>query len=278
MVFTLFKPRDDNVKSGERDSRKWDMMLVSYGSFNLNQAAERKECVIPVHAPVEERAKLTEQRKSEHFLFRFRPGSYAEQNIEKAISEREEAYEKLSKVLQMELPVTVTIDLYPDMEAKGLGSGTTWTPANTRSNKHICEVHNEAYQCDPYHELAHIFSYHFQNYSSNRGGIVEAFAAYFEPHNMQVDIVKDTLQKRLREGKLSSLDKVLQSDSSGEELVMVIDFLLKKDVEKFKMFYVCVTRSQKRANLEKASQEIYGTDLKDLEKQWHEFINQSKKN
>ena len=125
--------------------------------------------------------------------------------------------------------------------------------------------------------MAHIVSYHFPDYSSNRGGIVEAFAAYFEPHNMQVDRVKETLQKRLREGKLSSLDKVLQSDSSGEELVMVIDFLLKKDVEKFKMFYVCVTRSQKRPDLEKASQEIYGTDLKDLEKQWHEFINQSKK-
>ncbi len=277
LVFTLFKPRDDNVKSGERDSRKWDMRLVGYGSFNLNQAAERQECVIPVHAPVEERAKLTKQRKSEHFLFRYRPDSYAEQNIEKAISEREKAYEKLSNVLQMELPVTVTIDLYQDMEAKGLGSGTKWTPANTRSNKHICELHNEAYQCDPYHELAHIFSYHFQNYSSNRGGIVEAFAAYFEPHNMQVDIVKETLQKRLGEGKLNSLDKVLQSDSSDLELVMVIDYLLKKDVEKFKMFYVCVTRSQKRPDLEKASQEIYGTDLKDLEKQWREFINQSKK-
>ena len=94
---------------------------------------------------------------------------------------------------------------------------------------------------------------------------------------MQVDRVKETLQKRLREGKLSSLDKVLQSDSSGQELVMVIDFLLKKDVEKFKKFYVYVTRSQKKADLEKASQRIYGTFLKDLEKQWHEFINQSKK-
>ncbi len=276
LVYTLFEPRDDSLRLGERDSRKWDMMLVGYGSFNLNQAAERKECVIPVHAPVEERAKLTKQRNSEHFLFRYRPGSYAEQNIDKAISEREEAYEKLSKVLQMELPVIVTIDLYPDMEAKALGSGTKWTPANTRSNKHICEVYNQAYQCDPYHELAHIFSYHFQNYSSNRGGIVEAFAAYFEPNNFQIDRVRETLQQKLREGKLSSLDKVLQSDSSGEELVMVIDFLLKKDIEKFKKFYVCVTRSQKRANLEKASQEIYGTDLKGLEKQWHEYINQSK--
>ncbi|MHC4604220.1 MAG: hypothetical protein ACYS6W_12915, partial [Planctomycetota bacterium] len=223
LVFTLFKPHEDNDILGKHDSRRWDVRLVGYGSFNLGQAAERGVCVIPVHPPVEERAKLTAQKKSEHFLFRFRPGSYAEQHIERAISEREEAYEKLSKVLQMKLPETVTIDLYPDMESKGLGSGTTWTPCNTRTNKHICEVYSQTYQCDAYHELAHIFSYHFQNYSSNRGGIVEAFAAYFEPHNMQIDTVKDTLQKRLGEGKLSSLDKVLQSDSSGEELVMLID-------------------------------------------------------
>jgi len=73
---------------------------------------------------------------------------------------------------------------------------------------------------------------------------------------------------------LSSLDKVLQSDSSGQELVMVIDFLLKKDVEKFKKFYVCVTSAKDINDLEKGIQEVYGTDFKGLEKQWHEFINQ----
>lgn len=274
LVYTLFVPRKEDVKPNERDASDWDMILVGYGSFDLNRAAGRGNCVIPVHPTVEERAKLTKQKKSEHFLFRYRPGSYAEQNIDRAISEREEAYDKLSKVLQMELPVMVTIDLYPDMDAKALGSGTTWTPCNTRSNKHICEVYNEENLCDPYHELAHIFSYHFPGYSSNRGSIIEAFAAYFEPHNMAVDMVKESLQNRLHEGKLNTLDKVLLSDSFDEEIIMVIDFLLKKNVEKFKEFYVCVTRAEKMADLEKASKQIYGTDLKGLEKQWHEFINQ----
>jgi len=175
----------------------------------------------------------------------------------------------------MDLPEIVTIDLYPDMEAKALGSGTTWTPANTRSNKHICEVYNEEYQCDPHHELAHIFSYHFANYSSNRGGIVESFAAYFEPDNMAVDVTKVILKRQLSEGKLSSLVEILQSDGSSQELVILIDFLLAEDVEKFKKFYVSVTRSQKKSDMEKVSQEIYGTDLKGLEKQWHEFINRN---
>lgn len=273
LVYTLFKPNHE-LEPGERDHRKWDMTLVGYGSLDLNRAAERGQCVIPVHLPVQERAKLTAQKETEHFLFRYRPDSYAEQNIEKIITEREDAYAKLSRVLHMELPVTVTIDLYPDMEAKALGSGTTWTPANTRNNKHICEVYDSSYQCDPFHELAHIFSYHFPSYSSNKGGIVEAFAAYFEPHNMAVGPTRQILKNKLSQGKLPSLDKVLLSDNSSQELVILIDFLLEKDVEKFKAFYVQATRTNTQAGMEKASQQIYRTDLKDLEKQWHEYINQ----
>jgi len=276
LVFTLFKPHKEDVKPNERDNSDWDMTLIGYGSIDLNRAAERGQCVIPVHASVEERAKLTVEKKSEHFLFRYRPDSYAEQNIEKIVAEREKAYAELSSVLKMELPVIVTIDLYPDMEAKALGSGTTWTPANTRSNKHICEVYDEQYQCDPFHELAHIFSYHFPNYGSNKGGIVEAFAAYFEQHNMPVGPTKQILKHKLRQGELQSLDKVLLSDSSGQELVILIDYLLEKDVEKFKQFYVLITKSQK-ADIEKASQQIYGLDVKKLEEQWHEFINRDNK-
>lgn len=274
LVYTLFKPNHE-IEPGERDHRKWDMTLVGYGSLDLNQAAECGQCVIPVHLPVEERARLTVETKSQHFLFRCRPDSYAEQNIEKITKEREEACAKLSSVLKMELPVMVTIDLYPDMEAKALGSGTTWTPANTRSNKHICEVYDEQYQCDPFHELAHIFSYHFPGYGSNQGGIVEAFAAYFEPDNMRVGPTRQILKRKLNQGELSQLHTVLLSGSSSQELVILIDFLLKKDVERFKKFYVHVTRGQARGDLEKASQLTYGTDLKSLEKEWHEFIGRS---
>jgi hypothetical protein len=272
LVYTLFVPRKEDIKPNERDTRDWDMTLVGYGSIDLNRAAERGQCVLPIHAPVEERAKLTAEKKSEHFLFRYRPGSYAQQNIEKIIAEREKAYAELSSVLKMELPVIVTIDFYPDMEAKALGSGTTWTPANTRNNKHICEVYDEQYQCDPFHELAHIFSYHFPNYGSNKGGIVEAFAVYFEQYNMPVEPTRQILKHKLGRGELLSLEKVLLSYSSSQGLVILIDFLLQKDVEKFKEFYVLVTKSQS-PDIEKASRQIYGVDVKELEEQWHEYIN-----
>ena len=273
LVYTLFKPNVE-LEPDQRDHRKWDMTLVGYGSLDLRRAAERGQCVIPVHLPVEERIKLTAQKETEHFLFRYRPDSYAERNIEKIVKAREGAYAKLSSVLKMELPVRVTIDLYPDMEAKGLGSGTTWTAANTRNNRHICELYNETYQCDPFHELAHIFSYHFPNFDSNKGGIVEAFAAYFEPHNMAIGPTKQILKRKLGQGELRSLDKVLLSSNSGQELVILIDFLLEKDVEKFKAFYVHVTRTRKQAGIEKACRQIYGIDLEGLEKQWHAYINQ----
>ena len=275
LVFTLFEPHKDIAEFGERDRREWDVELVSYGSFNLLRAAQRGQCVIPVHPPVAERARLTAQKQSEHFLFRYRPGSYAEQNIETIIRDREEAYDHLSSVLQMELPEIVTIDLYPDMEAKALGSGTKWTPCNTRTNKHVCEVYDESYQCDTYHELAHIFSYHFPDYRCNRGGLVEAFAAYFEPHNMPIPETKQTLRRALQEGKLNALGEVLHSGSSSEELVIAIDFLLSKDADKFKKLYVRATCAEDVQDLEKAAQGIYGMDLQGLDKAWREFINQS---
>jgi len=274
LAFALFEPSERWLAASKDDEIRRMIEPICWGWCDLSAASEEGFVELPVQIPVEERANLIAQTKTEHFLLRYRPGSYAERNIEKIVKERETAYEKLSSVLHLELPVMVTIDLYPDMEAKGLGSGTTWTAANTRSNKHICEVYNEQYQCDPYHELAHIFSYHFPNYDSNRGGIVEAFAAYFEPDNMRVDRVKQTLKGRLHKGNLSSLADVLSSQSSSEELVLLIDFLLKKDVEKFKQFFVHIARVEKKEDLEQAFRRIYGTDLKGLEKQWHEYINQ----
>ena len=274
LSYMIFKPNVDVTNYDKHDSRHRDVILAGYGSFDLNEASKQNLCVIPEYPTIEERARLTVQKQTEHFLFRYRPDSYAEQNIDKAINDREAAYQKLSEVLHMELPEIVTIDLYPDMEAKALGSGTTWTPANTRNNKHICEVYNEEYQCDHYHELAHIFSFHFPGFNSSKDGIVETFAAYFETNNMPVGPTKQLLKEQLKEGKLLSMIEVLQSESSNEELAILIDFLLKKDVEKFKEFYVLVTKSQEKVSIEKAIRQIYEIESKELEQQWHEYINQ----
>ncbi|MHC4574310.1 MAG: hypothetical protein ACYS76_09300 [Planctomycetota bacterium] len=272
VAFTFFEPSEEWLAPGG-DMIKHCIEPFCWGWYDLCEAAERGQAKLPVLVPVEERTKLTAERESEHFLFRYRPGSYAEQNIERIIKEREEAYDHLSRVLQMELPDIVTIDLYPDMESKGLGSGTTYTACNTRSSKHIAEVHGQAYQCGAYHELAHIFSYHFPGYSSNRGGLVESLAVYFEPGNINPDEAREKLKRRLREEELKSLSETLLPDGVCEENVVFIDFLLKKDVEKFKEFYVRATCADDMEDLEKAAKEVYGTDLKGLDEGWRKFIN-----
>ena len=285
LAFRVFESREsvpDTVKRslglGKNELRYIirDVDLVCWGSLDLREAAEKGHAKLPSFIPLEERVKLTVEKRSEHFLFRYRPNSYAQRNIDTAIKEREGAYEYLSKVLQMELPQTITIDFYPDMEAKALGSGTPWTPANTVTNTHIAEVYGEGYQCDPFHELAHVFSYHFPGHGGSGGeGLNENFADYFEGSTKAtLPALKSGLEQKLRKGNLRSLDKILLQDTTRVEAdsLVLIDFLLKEQVESFKRFYVSVRRARNVEDLERACQNVYGTDLTDLERQWHSFL------
>ena len=92
---------------------------------------------------------------------------------------------------------------------------------------------------------------------------------------MPIPETKQTLRRKLHQGKLNALGQVLHSGSSSEELVIAIDFLLRNDVDKFKKLYVSATCAKDVQDLEEAAQEIYGTDLKGLDKAWRDFINQS---
>jgi beta-lactamase regulating signal transducer with metallopeptidase domain len=280
LVFTLLEPTEEWLGADDPTSRssiaRGYISPFYWGWFNLRQAADQGVAKLPPYVPVEERAKLTVEKRSEHFLFRYRPDSYAERHIETAIKEREQAYEALSSLLKMDLPETVTIDLYPDMEAKGLGSGTLWTPANTVNDKQIAELYNEAYQCDPYHELAHLFSCRFSRNGSVSNHIVEPFAAYFESYYRKGgrDIQREILRRRLDEGELSSLKDILVAEGPPSEKIVAIDFLLKydKDVEKFKKLYGSTGSA---ADLEKASLEVYGQTLEELEHDWSQFLRKS---
>jgi prepilin-type processing-associated H-X9-DG protein len=271
LVFAVFEPLRGSLPADGQLTQN-DVTPLYWGWFDLGQAAERGLAKIPTYVPLEERTKLTAEKRSEHFLFRFRPDSYAQRNIDPAIEQREQAYRRLSKVLDMELPETITVDLYPDMQAKGLGSGTYYTAANTVNNKHIAEVYNSSYQCDIYHELAHIFSYHFGDHGETAPGLTEDVAEYFEHHNMNLDDQRRSVRRQLNEFQLRLLEELLLSENTCPEHLLIIDFLLRRNLEKFKAFYVRVTHAEDAADLEKASKEIYGVGLKVLERQWHESL------
>lgn len=246
--------------------------VLSAGSIDLTAAAEKGLVRLPEYKPlpVEERAKLIEQRQSEHFLFRYRPDSYAAANIEQAVKDREEAYQKLKSLLQMDLPDVVTIDLYPDMEAKGLGSGTTWTPANTVTNTHVAEVYNDSYRCDSRHELAHIFTYHFGG--GSEGVLCEHFAASCQVWNGIPKMMEEARQ-RLGQGRLSSLESVLlTSKAAADDTTVFIHYLMELDLARFKQFYVRIERVKERGELDAALQEVYGTDLAGVERQWQSWL------
>lgn len=286
LVFTLFEREpDDKWLPADALQAHSDLYAhlhitpVCWGWFNLPQAADQGLAKLPDYVPVGERAKLTAQKRSKHFLFRYRPNSYAERHIDTAIKDREEAYQRLSSVLRMELSEAITIDLYPDMEAKGLGSRTWVTPANTVTNTHIAEVYNQNYQCDRYHELAHIFSYHFPGFGPEGSGtLIQPFAEYFEAGTVRrIDSAREGLKRELAQDTVKPLAEVLLlSNSSRAPVAVFIDFLIRKDIEDFKKFFARVGSQVKTPkDLDKACREIYSVSLKELEQQWHKYLRES---
>ncbi len=256
---------ESDIRLCNRDTR-----LVHWGSFDLHSAAEAGLVVLPRYVPVEGRARLIAEKRSKHFLFRFRPNSYAAQNIDRIIEQRERAYKKLSVTLDMDLTETVTVDLYPNMSAKGLGSGTKWTPANTVTKTHIAEVCNEASKTDPSHELAHIFSYHFGG-TGGGYGLCESFAVYFEAQ-VEIESERKRVRAMAREGSLKPLEDVIFMSGANAEQFVLIDYLLKRDLATFKEFYSCTTRASGAEELDRACRRIYRMDLKGLELQWREHL------
>lgn len=240
--------------------------LVATGCMPLKQLAEEGGVTLPVSVPIETRAQLTTQRRSNHFLFRYRPESFAAEHINQIVHEREVAYEKLKAMLLMDLPITVTIDLYPDMEAKGLGSGTKWTPANTLNNRHIAEVYNQGYQCDACHELAHIFTFHF---GGGGQGLCEPFAVYCEADN-DVSSAMECARQKLAGDSLRPFYETLSSPS--DELSAFIHYLLSRNLDQFKEFYVATSRGKSRDELDKTCRDIYGMNLEDLDQQWRSHL------
>jgi hypothetical protein len=279
LAFTVFEPLGQAIAPVNPVLHgREDVTPVCWGWFNLPAAAARGLARLPRFEPVQERVKLTEEKRSVHFIFRFRPGSYAQQHIDEAVCDREEAYQSLSAALGMELPQVVAIDLYPDMEAKGIGSGTYSTPANTVTNTHIAEVYNDNYRCDRYHELAHLFSYNIpgKGTAGHDSGLVEAFADYFEAGNAQrlATHGRARLAKDLEAGKLPPLGKLVLGSSSDDSQGVLLAFLF-QDASKCKRFYIgAISKARTIEDLEALCQDVYGMSLTQLEQQWHAYLRQ----
>ena len=76
LSYMIFKPNVDVTNYDKHDSRHRDVILAGYGSFDLNEASKQNLCVIPEYPTIEERARLTVQKQTEHFLFRYKPNIF----------------------------------------------------------------------------------------------------------------------------------------------------------------------------------------------------------
>ena len=71
---------------------------------------------------------------------------------------------------------------------------------------------------------------------------------------------------------MPALNTILTVPGESQEHVALLYFLLNKDVEKFKKFYVRVLAKPTQAGLQDAAKAAYGKSLEALEKEWHEHL------
>lgn len=257
-----------------------DVDLLAWGSADLIDAAGSGQCFLVPPVPVQERTNLTAETKSLHFVFRYRPGSAAERDIAQIVAAREAVYTKLSALYQVQLAGPVQLDLYPDREAKGLGSGTPINIANTINASHIAEVYNAMTQVAPGHEIAHLFSYRFPGHRDRGGalrkpadGFVEGFAGCYE-FDDSAETARSRLLTRLPGNRAPGLVEVIASPSPAvnDEQVVLVDFLTRKNPEGFKAFYVSVIARPDRSTIDQAARSGYNISLETLENEWRQFL------
>ncbi len=260
-----------------------DVNLLGWGAADLVQAARGGECVLVPPVPLSERTNLTAETKSPHFTFRYRPGSAAAREIELIVAAREGVYKRLSTLYKIQLPGPVQIDLYPDMEAKGLGSGTSINVANTINASHIAEVYNSMTQVSPGHEIAHIFSFRFPGHGDRGGALgkpgdafVEGFAGCFEFED-SAETATARLRSRLAGKPAPGLTELIAASSPGvhDEQVVLVDFLTRKSPESFKTFYVQVIARPDGKTVDQAARKAYNVSLQTLENEWGQFLRAS---
>ena len=86
---------------------------------------------------------------------------------------------------------------------------------------------------------------------------------------MDLERCQQRVKRRLEEGKSIPLR---ETEDVSEETVLLVHYLLKWDLDKFKKFYVATTQAKDEGDLDKAALRIYKTDVEGLERQWHDWV------
>jgi hypothetical protein len=152
--------------------------------------------------------------------------------------------------------------------------------ANTVNDHQIAEVYSDNGGASPGHELAHIFSYHFPGHPKRSGDVgkpadafVEGFAGCFSFRGNGERAIAD-LRKRGDTALLPSIPEIIASSDYGTsaEPMALVQFLVDKDPERFKRFYVQVIADPNPAAIDQVCRKTYSMTLAELEQEWHNFL------
>ena len=89
---------------------------------------------------------------------------------------------------------------------------------------------------------------------------------------MTVDGCRESVLSELRGGTLPPLCEILCTEAPINANILLVHYLLKRDLDNFKKFCVATTCAKDLKELEEATRKIYGTDIEGLEQQWLDWF------
>lgn len=219
---------------------------------------------------------LWQRKECSRFIFRFLPHSFAATNIKEIIAERERAYQKISRLLEVDFKEKIHWYLFPSYEDGKRLLGTLEPNQAIPASLTIFTIHSEHHQQTPGHELTHVLSFYINNASSNSYKFLsEGLACYLDQSGKDYHAVGHNL---LNQNQLIPLDKIIDLNDFKKydpkitypQSASFVKFLIENyGWKKFKILWLI------KKNLKGEFQKIYHKNFEDVENDWLNFLNDS---
>jgi hypothetical protein len=213
------------------------------------------------------------QKKTQHYIFEFQPGTEAEKDIDLICATQEKAFEKITSFIgESDFPI-IKYYLYSDRQKKGELTGNDGNGHAVSVKFEVHAIYNENILCIGPHEDTHLLT---KNIGLPPQLFREGLAEYFsenwhgQPHSFWV-------KQFQRENKLFPISKLMDNEFwyEADDLISYpqagsfISFLISEiGKEKFLELYKKLDSEDINQNNEKLMRTITGKSLLEWEKNW----------
>lgn len=221
-------------------------------------------------------------QETQHFVLYYTFGSLAEKEIEKIKYEREGAFRKLEKMLEVKYPMKIIFFLFPDSTTK---TSFTWhigTAGGKPGTEYdiVFEIYNEETKADPYHELSCLF---INKIGSPPAILFEGFAVFMHKERKYEGYHFDAWTKAFKElGELWPIERLFTFTELGPketkprvaypEAASFVNYLINRyGIAQFRRLCAETENSDLKQVQEKNMErfeEIIGHRIKEVEKEW----------